>query len=112
MPAYFFDSSALVKFYVNETGIRSSGKLRDEGGAMNSEKAYDEIVDFIASSNPRGVIAFRPSAQAKSRVADLIFREKTTGLSADEKSELDCSILAEHLMRLSKARAHSYRSTC
>lgn len=74
---------------------------------MNSEKAYNEVVDFIAVNNPRGVIAFRPSAEAKSRVADLILREKATGLSADEKSELDCCILAEHLMRLAKARVSS-----
>jgi hypothetical protein len=71
-------------------------------------KAYDEVVDFIAANNPRGVIAFRPSAEAKSRVADLILREKTTGVSADEKSELDYCILAEHLMRLAKARAHRH----
>jgi hypothetical protein len=71
-------------------------------------KAYDEVVDFIAANNPRGVIAFRPSAEAKSRVADLILREKTMGVSADEKSELDCCILAEHLMRLAKARAHRH----
>jgi hypothetical protein len=111
VPAYFFDSSALVKFYVNETGIRSSGKLTCEGGAMNSKKAYDEVADFIAANNPRGVIAFRASAQSRSRVAHLILREKTTGLSADEKSELGCCILAEHLMRLAKASAHSYLST-
>ena len=77
---------------------------------MTTEKAYDELADFIAVNNPRGVIAFRPSAEAKSRVADLIFREKTTGLSADEKSELDCCILAEHFMRLAKARARSHLS--
>lgn len=77
---------------------------------MNSEKAYNEVVDFIAANNPRGVIAFRPSIEAKSRVADLILREKTTRLSADEKSELDCCILAEHLMRLAKARAHRHLS--
>jgi len=78
---------------------------------MTSGKAYDEIVDFIAVNNPRGVVAFRPSAEAKSRVADLILREKTTALSADEKSELDHYMMIEHLMRLAKARAHSYLST-
>ena len=78
---------------------------------MQPNKAYDELVDFIAVNNPRGVIAFRPSAETKGRLADLILLEKTTGLLADEKSELDCCILAEHLMRLAKARAHSYLST-
>lgn len=77
---------------------------------MQPNKAYDELVAFIAVNNPRGVIAFRPSAEAKSRLADLILREKITGLPADEKSELDCCILAEHLMRLAKARAHRHLS--
>lgn len=76
--------------------------------AMSSDKAYDEIADFIAANNPRRVIAFQPSEESKDRVADLIWREKTEGLSQDEKSELDCCILAEHLMRLAKARAHRY----
>ena len=77
---------------------------------MNFSKVCDEVADFIAANNPRGVIAFLPSDEAKDRVADLISREKTEGLSSDEKSELDCCILAEHLMRLAKATAHSHLS--
>ena len=66
------------------------------------------MIEFIAASSPQNVIAFRPSEEAKARVADLIFREKTEGLSNDEKSELDHSLQIEHLMRLAKARAHNY----
>ena len=72
--------------------------------------AYDEVADFIASNNPQGVIAFRPSVEAKARVADLISREEGEGLSAEEKSELDHCILVECLMRLAKARAYQKRS--
>lgn len=54
---------------------------------MQPNKVYDDVIEFIASSNPQNVIAFRPSEEAKARVADLIFREKTEGLSDDEKSE-------------------------
>jgi len=75
---------------------------------MQSNKAYDEVIEFIASSSPQNVIAFRPSEEAKARVADLIFREKTEGLPEDEKSELDHYLQIEHLMRLAKARAHHY----
>jgi len=77
---------------------------------MSFSKVYEEVADFIAANNPRGVIAFLASDEAKDRVADLISREKTEGLSSDEKSELDCCILAEHLMRLAKATAHSHLS--
>ncbi|MDX6444104.1 MAG: hypothetical protein QOH71_1178 [Blastocatellia bacterium] len=75
---------------------------------MQSSKAYDEVIEFIAASSPQNVIAFRPSDEAKSRVADLIRRDKTEGLPDDEKSELDHYLQIEHLMRLAKARAHHY----
>lgn len=75
---------------------------------MHLNKAYDEVIEFIASSSPENVIAFRPSEEAKARVADLIFREKDEGLTDEEKSELDHYLQIEHLMRLAKARAHHY----
>lgn len=75
---------------------------------MRPNKAYDEVIEFIASSSAQNVIAFSPSEEAKARVSDLIFREKTQGLPEDEKSELDHYLQIEHLMRLAKARAHLY----
>jgi hypothetical protein len=69
-------------------------------------KAYEEVFDFIASGpSPSSVVAFRPSREANERVADLIEREKTTGLSPEEKSELDHYMELEHIMRPAKARA-------
>ena len=56
---------------------------------MRSDKTYKEVIEFIASSSPQNVIAFRSSEEAKARVAGLIFREKTEVLSDDEKAELD-----------------------
>ncbi len=75
---------------------------------MDSAKAYNEVADFIAANNPRGVIAFRPSEEARDRVVELILREKSEGLPPDEKSELDHYLRIEHLMGLAKARAHHY----
>jgi hypothetical protein len=68
------------------------------------------VIEFIASSSPQNVIAFRPSEEAKARVADLIFLEKTEGLSEDEKSELALCLQIEHLLRVAKIRAHHYLS--
>jgi hypothetical protein len=71
---------------------------------------YDEIVNFIAAgSTPSAVAHFEPSQQTKNYVAELIHKEKTTGLTPDESSELDCCITLEHIMRLTKARA---RTSC
>lgn len=75
---------------------------------MQPNKVYDEVIEFIASSSPQNVIAFRPSEEAKARLAELIDREKRDGLSEDEKSELDHYLQIEHVMRLAKARAHYY----
>ena len=43
---------------------------------MQLNKAYDEVIEFIAASSPQNVIAFRPSEEAKARVEDLISRER------------------------------------
>lgn len=76
---------------------------------MNTSKAYEEVVEFIASgTNPDSVIAFSPSDSVKKRVGELIYFEKTRGLTGEEKSELDHYMQLEHLMRLAKARARKY----
>jgi hypothetical protein len=78
---------------------------------MNSVKAYEEVIDFIAAgTTPQNVIAFRPSEAAQERVTDLLSREKEGALSPEEKSELDHYLQLEHLMRLAKARARDFLS--
>jgi hypothetical protein len=72
-------------------------------------RAYEEIIDFIAEgTTPGKVVAFRPSETTKTRVEELIYREKTTGLSSDETAELNHYLQLEHLMRLAKVRALGY----
>ena len=74
--------------------------------------AYEEFVDFIAGgTTPSSVVAFQPSEAAKAKVADLIRRQKTTGLSPDETVELNSFLQIEHLMRLAKARARQRLSS-
>lgn len=68
--------------------------------------AYDEFVDFLASgTTPQGVIDYRPSEETKAKIAELIYRQKTSSLSPDESAELSHYLQIEHLMRLAKARA-------
>ena len=72
-------------------------------------RAYEEIIDFIAAgTSPQGVTDFRPSDEARQRVADLTAREKSAGLSPEETAELDHYLQLEHLMRLAKARARKH----
>jgi hypothetical protein len=45
-------------------------------------RAYEEVVEFIAAG-PKlsNIIAFKPSVATKERVAELIYQEKTVGLT-------------------------------
>jgi len=76
---------------------------------MTTSPVYTEIIDFLAAgTTPTSLIAFRPSEAAKQRVADLIQREKSYALTAEEHTELEHYLQLEHLMRLAKARARRY----
>jgi hypothetical protein len=68
--------------------------------------AYEEIVEFIAGGiTPRSLIEFRPSEETRTHVAELIHRQKTSGIAPEEAKELDYFLKLEHIMRLAKARA-------
>ena len=68
--------------------------------------AYEEVAEFIAQRSPREVAEFKPSAEARQRVGELLGREKTSGLTPQERRELDHYEDLELLMNLAKARAH------
>ena len=76
---------------------------------MTTMRAYEEVIEFIAAgTSPNSLINFQPSDASRKRVEDLIRRDKSTGLSPDEESELEHYLQLEHIMRLAKARAHHY----
>jgi hypothetical protein len=58
-----------------------------------SVRAFDELADFFASRIPTDLVAFRPSKMTSERVELLVFKEKTEGLTAEEKRELDMYML-------------------
>lgn len=69
-------------------------------------KAHEEVINFIASgTTSQGVLAFRPSPEAKSRVDYLVARKKAAQLAPEEVFELEDYLELEHLLRLAKARA-------
>jgi hypothetical protein len=75
-------------------------------GVRAMSVAYEEFVDFIAAGpTPEDVVNFHPSDQAKAHVADLIQRQKSSGLKSEETAELNHYLTIEHVMRLAKARA-------
>ena len=78
---------------------------------MNELKALDEIVSFIALQSPEKVLVFKASEPTKTRVYDLVYKEKTDALTKKEKSELEYYKVLEHIMRLAKAKAYAILHT-
>jgi len=68
-------------------------------------RAYEEVAEFIAQRGPREVADFKPSAEARQRAGELLRREKASGLTPEERRELDHYEDLELLMNLAKARA-------
>lgn len=74
-------------------------------------RVYEEIIEFIAAGpTPDAVAQFEASEETKGYVADLLHKEKTSGLTPEERSELDHFVELEHVMRLAKARARNRKS--
>ena len=81
-------------------------RLYDGGEMKTANPAYFEIIEFIAAgTTPEAVARFHPSPEAQQRVAELIEREKESGLSPDEKAELDYFMELEHILRMAKAKS-------
>lgn len=75
-----------------------------------AEKIYDEMIDLFARGGGAGsVLAFRPSASAQARVAELLERHREGALTDDERQELDRFVELERLMQLVKARARRHQ---
>ncbi len=73
--------------------------------------AYHELVNFLAAgSTPQGLIDFRPSEATRTKVAELVHRQKWSVLSAEGSAELDDYLQLEHILRLAKARARQLLS--
>jgi hypothetical protein len=71
-------------------------------------RAADEVVEFLAREiSPEALVCFQPSESTRRRVWDLVQKEKESGLTPDEKSELDDYERLEHLLILAKAKVRS-----
>ena len=69
-------------------------------------KPFEEIVQFIAdTAGAEKLRAFRPSATAEKRVADLLSKQEAGLLKPKEREELQIFVQLDHVMSLAKARA-------
>jgi hypothetical protein len=72
---------------------------------MLTQSVYNEVAEFMATMNPAKVIAFKPSTANQTRFDFLLDKQTDTGLSDDEKSELEHYLILNRIIGLAKARA-------
>ena len=64
------------------------------------------ILEFLASlPTPEAVIALRPSKAIQSQLSDLLEKNRTVGLTANEEKLWQRYQYLEHIVRMAKARA-------
>ena len=73
---------------------------------------HSEVIEFLASGpTSQAIVAFRPSAGAQARVAELLDKNRTDTLTPAEQAELDQYEHLDYLMTLVKARARQRLAT-
>ena len=72
---------------------------------LEYNSVYDELAHFLASLSPRRVLAYKVSPKAQTRVNDLLDKNSTVGLTAEENTEMERYMTVEHIVRLAKAKA-------
>ncbi len=66
---------------------------------------YDEVANFMATMNPEMVVRFKPSPANQERLDFLLDKQKESGLSQEEKSEVEHYLIVNRIVGLAKARA-------
>lgn len=67
-----------------------------------------EVLELLASlPTPEEILALRPSKGLQVRISELLEKNRTTGLTADEEREWEQYQYLEHLVRVAKAKAYA-----
>ena len=72
---------------------------------LRKTSVFDEVSTFIAGMNPEKVANFKPSPTHQQRLDFLLGKQKETGLSVAEKSEIEQYLMLNRMVGLAKARA-------
>jgi hypothetical protein len=80
--------------------------LRDLDAQPPAFAGLADVLETLARlPSPEEVLALRPAPALQARVEELLHKNRTTGLSDDERSEWERYQYAEHLVRVAKAKA-------
>lgn len=74
--------------------------------AIEHPTLFEEVIDFLASTpTPQQIIDFCPSEAIQQRARDLLDKQRSTSLTAEEQTELDDLGRLNHFMSMLKIRA-------
>ncbi len=80
--------------------------LRELHSSPPSYEGLTDVLEALARlPSPEEVLALRPSPALQSRVEELLDKNRSTGLSTDERREWEQYQYVEHLVRMAKGRA-------
>jgi hypothetical protein len=80
--------------------------LRELNANTNEFSGLTEILEFLASlPTPEAVIALRPSKAFQDKISNLLEKNQTMGLTANEEQLWQNYQYLEHIVRMAKARA-------
>lgn len=80
--------------------------LRELNASTNEFSGLTEILEFLASlPTPEAVIALRPSKAFQDKISNLLEKNQTMGLTANEEQLWQNYQYLEHIVRMAKARA-------
>lgn len=72
---------------------------------IDNISVYDEVASFMASMDPKKVIAFKPSEANQERLDFLLDKQIEYKLTRKEKSELEHYLMLNRITGLAKAHA-------
>jgi len=94
---------------LRELVAHKAAQLRaSEASGSQPRPLYREITDFL-TGNPttQQLVTFQISAAAQERLEDLLYNNRETALSPEERAELDTYLQLSEWMTILKARARS-----
>ena len=75
---------------------------------QNGFEGAAEVLELLASlPSPEEILDIKPSQRLQARIGELLEKNRSTGLSAEEEREWEQFQYLEHLVRVAKAKAHA-----
>jgi hypothetical protein len=91
---------------MSSSGERPRAWVQEREASPSQLADTSEVLELLATlPSPEQTLALCPSAKLQTRMTELLERNRTSGLTPEEREEMRHYEHAEHLVRLAKGRA-------